>query len=147
MDDTVKILNGLIETSEDGQKGFQEAADKAKAPQLKQLFADRAQACNQSVRELQALVTSLGGKPEQSGSVAGAAHRGWVKVKVAVGDDNIAVLEEVERGEDHAKAHYGKALKAELPPQVRSVVERQYQGVLANHDRIRDLRNQYRAAA
>ena len=65
MDDTVKILNGLIETSEDGLKGFQEAADKAKAPQLKQLFADRAQACNQSVRELQALVTSLGGKPEQ----------------------------------------------------------------------------------
>jgi uncharacterized protein (TIGR02284 family) len=147
MDDTVKILNKLIETSEDGLKGFQEAADKATAPALKQLFSERAQSCSQSARELQTLVTALGGDAEKSGSVAGAAHRGWVKVKTAVGDNNVAVLEEVERGEDHAKANYGKALKASLPPQVRSVVEKQYQGVVANHDRIRDLRNQYRAAA
>ncbi|WP_428310327.1 PA2169 family four-helix-bundle protein [Hydrocarboniphaga sp.] len=147
MDDTVKILNKLIETSEDGLKGFNEAAERATEPQLKQVFADRAQSCSQSVRELQTLVTALGGEPETSGSVAGAAHRGWVKVKTAVSDNNIAVLEEVERGEDHAKASYTKALKSELPPQVRQVVEKQFQGVVANHDRIRDLRNQYRAAA
>ena len=30
---------------------------------------------------------------------------------------------------------------------VRGIVERQYQGVLKNHDRIRDLRDQYRASA
>ncbi|MDB5968449.1 MAG: hypothetical protein JWQ90_899 [Hydrocarboniphaga sp.] len=147
MDDTVKILNGLIETSEDGMKGFKEASDKAAAAELKQLFSERAGSCSQSVRELQTLVTALGGAPEKSGSVAGAAHRGWVKIKTAVSDSNIAVLEEVERGEDHAKANYGKALKAELPPQVRSVVEKQYHGVVANHDHIRDLRDQYRAAA
>jgi uncharacterized protein (TIGR02284 family) len=147
MDDTVKILNKLIETSEDGLKGFKEAADKATEPQLKQMFAERAQGCSQSARELQALVTAMGGEAEKSGSVAGAAHRGWVKVKTAVSDNNIAVLEEVERGEDYAKASYTKALKSELPPQVRNVVEKQFQGVVANHDRIRDLRNQYRAAA
>ena len=147
MDDTVKILNKLIETSEDGLQGFKEAADKATEPQLKQLFSERAQSCSQSARELQTLVASLGGEAEKSGSVAGAAHRGWVKVKTAVGDNNIAVLEEVERGEDYAKASYTKALKSELPPQVRQVVEKQFQGVVANHDRIRDLRDQYRAAA
>jgi uncharacterized protein (TIGR02284 family) len=32
-----------------------------------------------------------------------------------------------------------------VPPAVRELVERQYQGVVANHDRIRDLRNQYRS--
>lgn len=147
MDDTVKILNKLIETSEDGLKGFKEAADKATEPKLKQLFAERAQGCSQSARELQTLVTAMGGEAEKSGSVAGAAHRGWVKVKTAVSDNNIAVLEEVERGEDYAKASYTKALKSELPPQVRSVIEKQFHGVVANHDRIRDLRNQYRAAA
>jgi uncharacterized protein (TIGR02284 family) len=147
MDDTVKILNNLIETSEDGLKGFKEAADKATAPALKLLFAERAQSCSTSARELQTLVTALGGTAEHSGSVAGAAHRGWVKVKAAVSDNNIAVLEEVERGEDYAKASYTKALKATLPQQVRNVVEKQFQGVVANHDRIRDLRNQYRAAA
>jgi uncharacterized protein (TIGR02284 family) len=136
MDDTIKTLNNLIETSEDGLKGFKEAAEKATEAKLKLLFNERAAACQQSANELQSLVTSLGGKPEKSG-----------KVKAAVTDSNVAVLEEVERGEDYAKAAYGKALKADLPPQVRSVVERQYQGVLSNHDRIRDLRNQYRAAA
>lgn len=147
MDDTVKILNKLIETSEDGLKGFKEAADKATAPALKQMFAERAQSCTQSVRELQTLVTALGGDAETSGSVVGAAHRGWVAVKSAVSDSNVAVLEEVERGEDYAKASYTKALKSDLPPQVRSVIEKQFQGVVANHDRIRDLRNQYRTAA
>jgi len=29
---------------------------------------------------------------------------------------------------------------------VRVVIERQYQGVVQNHDRIRDLRDQYAAA-
>lgn len=148
MEDSVKILNQLIETTEDGIKGFKEAADKATDPQLKMLFSDRSATCEQSARELQSLVTSLGGKAETSGSAAGAAHRGWIKVKSAVSDNNIAVLEEVERGEDHAKAAYGKALKTPgLAPQIRTVVEKQYQGVLSNHDRIRDLRNRYRAAA
>lgn len=147
MDDAIKILNQLIETSEDGVKGFKEAADKATVANLKTVFSDRAAACSSGVAELQGLVKSLGGTPENSGTVAGAAHRGWVKVKSAVADTNIALLEEVERGEDHAKAVYTKALKADLPAQVRTVVEKQFSGVKANHDRIRDLRNQYKAAA
>ena len=147
MDDTVKILNELIETSEDGLKGFSEAANRATQPKLKQILSERAQDCSQSVRELQAMVLSLGGEPEKSGTFAGAAHRGWAKLKTAVGDSNIALLEEVERGEDHAKVHYAKALKAQLPTQARQLIEKQYQGLVANHDRIRDLRNQYRAAA
>jgi uncharacterized protein (TIGR02284 family) len=147
MDDTLNILNHLIETSEDGSKGFSEAAEKASDAALKQLFRDRAMACSQGASELKALVTSLGGKPEQGGSLKGAAHRGWVATRAAVTNSDIAVLEEVERGEDYAKAAFGKALKSSLPPTVRSIVEKQYRGVVANHDRIRDLRNQYKAAA
>lgn len=146
-DNLVKILNNLIQTSEDGKKGFSEAREKATDGQLKTLFEERARQCDLAAQELQQAVERLGYKAEQGGSVAGAAHRGWVAVKAAVGDSNIAVLEEVERGEDHAKAVYGKALKAELPIAVRGIVENQYRGVIRNHDRIRDLRNQYRAAA
>jgi uncharacterized protein (TIGR02284 family) len=147
-DDAVKVLNDLIRTSEDGKKGFEEAAKRAEDIKLKTLFKDRAIACDSAARELQQAVQELGGKPEDSGSVAGAAHRGWVKVKAAAGDNNIAVLEEVERGEDYAKAAYAKALKtSSLPPHIRSIVEKQYQGVLQNHDRMRELRNRYKAGA
>lgn len=148
MDDTIKILNSLIETSEDGKKGFSEAADKVEDAGLKQLLSERAQGCGQAVRELRTLVTALGGTPDEGGSLSGAAHRGWVKLKSAIAaNDNLAVLEEVERGEDVAKAAYEKALKADLPVQVKTVVEKQYQGVLRNHERVKELRNQYRRAA
>ena len=143
--DTVKVLNDLITTSEDGEKGFTEAAGIAKDPKLQLLFRECARDCKSATAELQAQVTALGGKPEDSGSIAGAAHRGWVKVKSTVEDSNIAVLEEVERGQDHAKAAYIKAVKADLPPQVKALVQKQHDGALRNHDRIRDLRNQYKA--
>jgi uncharacterized protein (TIGR02284 family) len=73
-------------------------------------------------------------------------HRGWVSVREAMSSrDSKAILEECERGEDYAKARYAEALKHDLPDPIRSIVERQYQGVIANHDRVRDLRNRYRA--
>lgn len=147
-DDTIKILNDLIRVSEDGKKGFAESAERAEDLELKTLFNERASACAEAGRELQLTVQSLGGKPAgDEGSIAGAAHRGWVKVKSVAGDKDVNVLEEVERGEDYAKAQYMKALKADLLPEVRSIVERQCRGVIENHDRIKELRERYRATA
>ena len=40
-----------------------------------------------------------------------------------------------------------KALQKALPADVRQVVERQYQGVLRNHDQVKMLRDQFRAAS
>lgn len=146
-ENTISILNDLIATTEDGKKGFAEAASDATNPELKEIFTRRSVECSDAATELQSIVQSIGGSPETSGTVAGAAHRGWVKVKSAVADSNIAVLEEVERGEDHAKAAYKKALTGDLPSPIRSVVERQQQGTIRNHDLIRDLRNSYRSSA
>lgn len=146
-DDTVKVLNDLIETSEDGKNGFTQAAEKVTDSQLKTVLSTRAQSCEMAARELQQLVQSLGGKPEQSGHISGAVHRGWMNIKSMAGDANARVLEEVERGEDVAKAAYSKALQADLPPQVRQIVEKQYQGVVQNHDRVRQLRNQFQTSS
>jgi uncharacterized protein (TIGR02284 family) len=145
-EDTVKVLNDLIQTSEDGKKGFAEAAKEVTKPELRIMFQGRAADCGAAVTELQALVHSLGGSPADSGTVAGAVSRGWAKVKATVGDANIGMLEEVERAEDKAKAVYVKALGEKLPQQVRNVVQRQHDGAVRNHDLIRDLRNNYKAA-
>jgi hypothetical protein len=37
------------------------------------------------------------------------------------------------------------SLKKDLPADIRIVIERQYQGVNENHDRVRDLRDSTRA--
>ena len=145
-DNVASILNDLVETSKDGEQGFNTAAEDTKNSQLRTTFRQHAQECAKSASDLQQLVGRFGGKPEEHGSVAGAMHRGWVNLKATVAPrTDLAILEECERGEDVAKAHYGKALETTLPQDIRQVVERQYAGVMRNHNEIRDLRDQYRA--
>jgi uncharacterized protein (TIGR02284 family) len=142
----VSVLNELISTSKDGEQGFRKASEDASDAQLKQILLSCSQNCAQGARELQDAVQRLGGKPETGGTVAGALHRGWAGVKAAVTHpDDHAVLAECEKGEDVAKKHYRDALDKELPADIRALVETQYQGVVQNHDRIRDLRDQYAA--
>jgi uncharacterized protein (TIGR02284 family) len=106
----------------------------------------RADDCTKGASDLQQIVMRRGGKPEEGGSVAGAMHRGWVDLKSKVADrDDLAILEECERGEDVAKAKYRDALEEALPDDIRAVVQRQYDGVIKNHDQIRDLRDRFRA--
>jgi uncharacterized protein (TIGR02284 family) len=146
-DSITSILNSLVETSKDGEKGFRTAAENTKSSELKSVFLKRADDCASGAAELQRLVAGRGDSPEEGGSIAGALHRGWVNLKAAVTSvDEVAILDECERGEDVAKAAYRKALdENSLPEDVRSVIQRQYDGVIRNHDQIRDLRNRYRA--
>lgn len=145
---TIDTLNTLIETCKDGEYGFTECAEHADAVQLKTLFRNRALECSQAAQELQLIVARLGGDADTGGTLGGALHRGWLSVRSALpGSDNVAMLEEAERGEDRALAHYRDALLKTLPADIRMVVERQRAGAQRNHDRIRMLRDQYRAAA
>jgi uncharacterized protein (TIGR02284 family) len=141
--DVIKVLNDLIETSKDGEAGFQVCAEDAERLELKNFFSTRAQECGKAAAELQSLVVQLGGKPEDSTSVSADLHRRWVDIKSAItGKDDQAVLNECERGEDVAKKSYKNALEKDLPPEIRQVVQRQYDGVLRNHDQVKALRDQ-----
>ena len=147
--ESISVLNDLIETSIDGQKGFKECAEDIKHPELKALFAKRSADCATAAAELQAAVRSLGGDPETSTSVAGDLHRRWVDVKsMFTGKDEEAVLNEAERGEDHALKAYKEAIETINKHNlvgIRDLVERQYHGVQRNHDQVKALRNQARA--
>ena len=144
----VSTLNDLIETCKDGEEGFRTCADDATNTQLKSLFADRAQSCATSSRELQDLVRAYGGKPETRSSMSGTIHRRWIDIKSSImGKDDETVLNECERGEDVALRAYRDALNKELPSTVRTVVERQSYGVRQNHDQIKRLRDQVRTTS
>jgi uncharacterized protein (TIGR02284 family) len=140
-DKVISVLNSLIETCKDGQNGFQTAADGVKRSEFKSLFYQYSQQRAQFAGELQEEVRRRGGDPEQAGSVAATLHRGWMNIKSAVtGEDETAILAEAERGEDTAVASYKDALAdANLPADLRSIVERQYAQVQEAHDRIRNL--------
>ena len=147
--DVIDVLNDLIEYSKDGEKGFKASADDVKNPELKAFFVQRAGECANAASELQGEVRRLGGDPETSTSISGDLHRGWVNLKSMVtGKDEEAVLNEAERGEDHALKAYRDAMekinKHNLVG-IRDLVERQYHGVQRNHDQVKALRNQARA--
>ena len=144
-DDVVDTLNDLIENCKDGEYGFRTCAEHAKSSNLKDVFTQRAGDCSQAASELQQLVTQYGGKPDTGGSVSGAAHRGWVAVRGAVAfNDDQAMLNECERGEDIALNRYRKALEQDLPADVAQVVRRQMEGARRNHDQIKALRDSYK---
>jgi uncharacterized protein (TIGR02284 family) len=143
--EVVSVLNDLIETSKDGEQGFRTCAEDIKNSELKALFVSRAQACASAANELQQVVRSLGGDPETSTSVSADIHRRWVDLKsVITGKDEESILDECERGEDVALKSYKKALSRELPSNVRSIVEKQFEGVQRNHDQVKALRNMAR---
>lgn len=141
-DEVISTLNGLIETCKDGQEGFTSAAEGIDRSDLKTLFYEFSQQRSQFTGELQTLVQSLGGDPENSGSIAGTLHRGWINIKSAVtGKDEASILNECERGEDAAKAAYQAALENPLPAHVLDTVQTQYTAILSAHDRIKALRD------
>lgn len=141
-DELISCLNGLIEVCKDGQEGFKEAAEGVERSDLKSLFYEFSQQRAQFAGELQELVRTLGGDPENSGSVSGALHRGWMNLKSAItGQDEQAILNECERSEDVAKDAYRAALEHLLPANVLGIAQTQYASIQAAHDRIKAIRD------
>ncbi|MBP0596047.1 PA2169 family four-helix-bundle protein [Paraburkholderia sp. LEh10] len=139
----IAVLNELIGTSEDGERGFMKAAEEAQHASVNDALLELASHCSRGARELQDLVSRLGGKPASGGSVAGALHRGWLDVKSAVGGrTDQRILTDCEKDEDAAEKRFHDALEKDLPADVSAVVQRLYVGVAQNRDRIRVLRDQ-----
>ena len=146
--EVIAKLNELIETCKDGEYGFRACAEHVSSDELRSLLNGRAGDCEQGAKELQSQVALLGGEADTSGSASGALHRGWVAARGKLaGYTDLAMLSECERGEDVALARYRKALECDLPTGVKSVVERQFQGVQRNHDQIRNLRERLKTTA
>ncbi|HUF15073.1 MAG TPA: PA2169 family four-helix-bundle protein [Acidimicrobiia bacterium] len=147
MQDTTSVIENLLETVENGRKGFAEAAEKLDGDGRSDLAAEMREMSQQRLRmanELRALAAAEGDPivDEGNGTVAGAMHRSWMALKDALtGDDPHAVLAAAEQGEDHAVSEYRSALEEDLPESVRSVLQRQAGEVKTAHDRVRSLRD------
>ena len=136
-------LNTLIGTLIDSIDGYQKAAADTTNARFAEMFNARARERQQVLTRLQATVARLGGNPEDDGTTAGAAHRGWINLKEAVlGRDDEAIVNEVERGEDYLKEKFETALNSDhLSGESRSVVESCYQSVKQGHDQISQLKH------
>ncbi|ALD20770.1 PA2169 family four-helix-bundle protein [Hymenobacter sp. DG25A] len=140
---TQALVNELIETLKDGQKGYAEAMTDVEDAQLKETFKKYAAQRASYITELEDQMFKLDLKPDEESSVTGTIHRAWINLKGALtSKDNKSILSECERGEDYAKTAYQTALKAqELPGTLKTVIEKQYQGVQEAHNNIKAMRD------
>lgn len=147
-DHDIKTLNSLIETTLDSADGYAEAAKDAKSASLISLFNARSTERRAAVSKLQECVRSLGGKPEDDGTILASAHRAFVNLRTSLtSKDNTAVVDEVERGEDHIKAKFENALKdTDVSSTTMSVISDVYASVRSGHDQMRDIKQTLHAS-
>ncbi len=135
------VLHELIVTCRDAARGFEWAADHARAPELQELFRKIASKRHEYVMELLPHAVWLGGiAPEGDGSRIAALHRAWMAVKDHLAaDHDHAILVEAERGERAALATCAVALNGGLSPEARRVVEAQKAGVQTAFESLQAL--------
>lgn len=139
--DTRDSINHLIETCRDGQYGFEEAAKSIGDPALRAELMQYSMQRREFATALQQALRSVGEQPQQSGSLSGKLHRGWMNVRQAISSsDDFSILSECERGEDSAVEAYREVMANPVPQGIDDLVETQYSAVKHVHDRIRSLK-------
>jgi uncharacterized protein (TIGR02284 family) len=141
--DEISALNTLIATTIDSITGYENSAKDIDNERFAQIFRQRADERQQVVQQLREEVRRLGGNPEDDGSFLGKTHQRFEDLKAAVtGQDEQAIINEVERGEDYLKEKFETALNSDaLSGESRAVVERCYQSVRSGHDQISQLKH------
>lgn len=138
----IGIINRLIEVTIDSAEGYGEAAKDAKNPELKAIFERRARERMAAFHALQSQVKALGGQPEDEGTLLASMHRAFVNLRTAVQSNDLSVVDEVERGEDHIKAKYEDAIRGgQLSASSLAAVEQAYESVRSGHDEMSQLKH------
>ncbi len=140
-DETLNLINDLIQTCKDGETGYIHAAGVASDPRLKAYFSEQSLERARFGGELRVEAERLGDKPEASGTVSAVLHRVWFETKATIGLGDQSILNSVEQGEDRAKKDYEKALSSQLPNDLRAIIQRQAESVIKAHDYVRDMRD------
>lgn len=134
------VLNYLIETCRDSERGYRAAASLIEGPTLKAKLLEMADERARFAGELLPHAQRLGGDEAADGTQAAAIHRRWMELKARLSphDDHV-VFAEVLRGDQVTLRTYETALQELLPSTVREIVETQASKVRQVHQRLEEL--------
>lgn len=129
-----RAIADLLAINHTSVKGYEEAAEGVKSPELKSQLSTFSQQRAQFASELQRF-----GAQANDSTVEGvvteavaAVHRGWLNLRSAItGQSDTAILDECERGEATALNAYETALaNSDLPADAKGVLQRQHGEIL-----------------
>jgi len=134
------VLNHLLDTCRDGERGFRFAEQHATDPEVREIFTTLAVQRAAFAEELAPHVRRLGGQANTSGTTAGAIHRGWMNLKDTLSNHpGDMLLAEAERGERADIESYAGALDGMLPPTVTDIVDRQHTAIQSAYSRLVEI--------
>jgi uncharacterized protein (TIGR02284 family) len=137
-----EVLNHLIETCRDAERGFEHAADLVETAVLKTLFQTMAAERAAFARELEPHAERLGGPAAAEGTPVAGWHRRWMDLKSRIRPhDDHTVLTEVERGDAVSLQAYDEAINGVLPVSMRELIEQQRDALTKSHEALVALRN------
>ncbi len=144
--ETLETVQDLVQMNIDSRDGFRHASKSIEDLALSEVFDFLADQRDQQADELSSYAALNGERPRREGSYLAALHRTWIDIRELLSSkDTVAVLEEAERGEDAIKAAYKEALQQTAGSAMTDVLNQQFALVKQSHDRIRDLRDLYKA--
>ncbi|RDK08176.1 PA2169 family four-helix-bundle protein [Cupriavidus lacunae] len=138
---TVLALNQLIEAGKDSELACMSGASEVHDAQIRDILTSTAESCRASVKELQSLVSAMGGAPTDRGSMNGTLFRGWMAFRHMLSPNNDdAVLGMCEHEEDAARREYQSVMTKPMPPEASAALQRQYEALTQHHGRIHAMR-------
>lgn len=134
----IQTLNGLIQTNRDGENGYTAVAEKTDNATLRAVYIEHAEQRATFATELSNFVVNMGGDPNDTSSILGTLHRGWLDIRTALaGDEENVILDEIVRGEKVAVSNYETALQGvTFPEEIQRSLQQQLSSIRMAHDRI-----------
>ncbi|WP_439682494.1 PA2169 family four-helix-bundle protein [Cupriavidus oxalaticus] len=138
---SVVALNQLIAAGKDSELACTSGATNVHDAQLRDILVSTAESCRGSVRELQSMVSAMGGDPAERGSMQGTLFRGWMALRHMLQPNNDdAILGMCEHEEEAARREYQSVMMKPLPPEASAMLQRQYDELMQHHGRIHAMR-------
>ena len=134
-----RALTDILNLNRTSVKGYQEAAEEVKNPELKSKLSQFSQQRAGFVSDLEGFAKQYGINDHDTNTVesvandaAAAVHRGWINIKAAItGQDDSSVLAAAETGEATALKAYETALSSnDIPAGAKSVFQQQHDAIL-----------------
>ena len=125
----IKTLNSATKTLIDSCKGYETCCDISDdSYALKSEFMRRKQERESLVNQFQSQVRSLGGEPEDDGSMTGSVHRGFTRFTSLFTDDETAAISALDDGEEYLAEKLADCLDCnELSPRSRELLQQAHQ--------------------
>lgn len=137
-DKTNESINTLLKHLHDSRKGYQECAEEIHSAHLKKLFCEISDERKKMINEIRGLMLEIKSDAPSNGTMSGAIHRGFVKIKSLLTDgDEKAIIDEIKRGENLTIESYQQALSNPLPANIKDTLTKQLNEIKNNLNQIK----------